>query len=205
MLTLNIDMTSRWHVGTGEGGPETDAVTFRLDGRPAIPLSQLKDVIRDHADALATTLGLTPDVVTTVFGTPGGGGSQGEWEWTSATTTQTLAVSTSRHHQRDAARGIVPPDGLFDLEVVEPGTLTAVVGPRDEVPAHPSDIALVGLAAATVRRLGKRRNRGLGRCRITPHWRGPVLDDDAAPGWTEQTWDLEGLIAALPPAERPPS
>jgi CRISPR/Cas system CSM-associated protein Csm3 (group 7 of RAMP superfamily) len=196
MLTLNVEMTSRWHVGTGEGGPSTDALTFRLGGRPAIPLSQLKDVLRDHAEALARPLGLPPEVVTAVFGGPGGGGLQGEWEWTSATTEEALAASPSRHHHRDPARGIVPPDGLFDLEVVAPGTLTAVVGPRDEVAADPSHVVLVGLSAATVRRLGGRRNRGLGRCHITPCWSGPVREAEG--GWKEQNWDLAGLIAQLP-------
>jgi len=191
MLTLAITMQSRWHVGTGDGPAETDAAIYRLAGQPAIPLTQVKDLIREHAEAIAATIGLGPDDVDAVFGRPGSTSPTGEWEWTSAVPAGAIPLGSavSVHHRRDRETGVVPSDGLFDFEVAPAAALAATAGPRDGVPAHLDHVVLVGLAAATVRRVGKRRARGFGRCRIVPSWAGAITGHTG-----QQAFDLAALV-----------
>ena len=173
MLTLTITLESNWHVGTGEGSPSTDAVLYRIADSPAIPASQLKDLVREHASAIAPTLGLDRSTVDRAFGTPGS--VQGSFAWGSARSLDGQVESVvSRHHRRDRVSGVVPRDGLFDLEIARPCVLTAECDPRDGLAAELDELLLAMIAAATVRRVGARRNRGFGHCRIEPSWHGPV-------------------------------
>lgn len=60
-IELSIRFTSKWHAGSGEGNPLLER-QIRKDGRgrPYIPGSTLKGVIRENCEKLSNTLGL-PD------------------------------------------------------------------------------------------------------------------------------------------------
>lgn len=57
-LELRIEFTSRWHMGSGEGSPAADRIVQRDGmGRPYIPASTLKGVVRESCERLSRALG----------------------------------------------------------------------------------------------------------------------------------------------------
>lgn len=57
-LELSIEMSSRWHTGAGEGSLNVDRMIRRdCAGRPFVPGSTLKGIVRENCERLARTFG----------------------------------------------------------------------------------------------------------------------------------------------------
>jgi len=169
-LRVRIEMLTVWHVGTGEGLPGvSDAALNREAGQPVIPATALKGLARDRAAVVAAATGV--DLLDTVFGSaprPGAGPTAGRWAFGTARVDTTTPVGTrvSRHNRIDPETGRVDDDLFFDAEVAAPWVLHATVAPVDGTVADPRERAFVAACLAAIDRVGARRTRGWGACRV---------------------------------------
>ena len=195
-FTVQVEMLSDWHVGAGTtGGPLVDRAVIRdIDGLPFVPAKTLTGVWRDACERVA--LGLddgTPDGwsrwVTFLFGDQPSAGSTGFAPHPAALSVRPARFPTSlrralagRPLLRDAVTFLKPgvridPDtgAALDehLRFVEMARRGGVLYGRAELrqdgwsdDQKAAATALLAAGAAFADRLGGRRRRGAGRCRL---------------------------------------
>jgi len=168
-VDMQIDISARWHLGVGLGEAGlTDAITLRSsNGEPIISGESLKGLLRDRAELLLAVNSDLRPVLEAVFGTAG---AKGRWQFRSARpgpewTNPGRDIAT--HHRRDPETGVVPVDGLFDMEANPPVVLDTDVEPVEGHEPGLDEVALLCGAALALERLGKRRTRGYGRCKVS--------------------------------------
>ncbi len=184
-----VEILSNWHVGTGaerlDGPDPTDAellswpVRVAEDPVPVVPASSLKGLALDHAHLVASTFGLGDEMVEQIFGSPG---RQASWYFSSARplpSEDPPECRVRRYNRVSPATGRVEEDDLFDFEVASPARLATRA--RSQQPDPPAvETALVVASFAAVERLGARRRRGWGHCRIRAVGSG---GEDMTPGF----------------------
>ncbi len=185
-ISIRIKFESDWHVGSGTEIPgiADQAVVRDHDGLPYVPAKTLTGILRDGCEFVANLLGNGwHDVVDAIFGTQ--------------STTHNSGIRPARLSIRpaylegkdeiladrdlglkdfltfikpqvkiDPKTGRTEEHKLFFTEVVRAGTcLIAQAHVSDDLTI--SEKALLIAGARAVRRIGGKRRRGLGKCRLT--------------------------------------
>jgi CRISPR/Cas system CSM-associated protein Csm3 (group 7 of RAMP superfamily) len=182
-VSLNIDITSFWHIGSGHGrGGDVDAVVLRdTAGLPYIPGKTIKGLIREAAQIAEDNQKLAAGTVSAWFGKntdekPKSPEIPGKLVFDNAhieihdrdvlvnnkDLTAGLFVSIAST-KIDSETGVAEDQTLRRKEVVIPLTLqTHIHGPDDT-----EWVNVLQKALPLVRTLGVNRHRGLGRCSMT--------------------------------------
>jgi hypothetical protein len=176
-LNLKIEILSYWHSGSGfSGGPSVDALVEKDNsGLPCLRGRTLKGLLREAMrtaeDFKAVDAGKTAELL----GVPGsdGGGKLTFNDAVLPVAEQRWLAAPSQAAQREAlfdyvsstainSDGVAEYSTLRSMELCVPVTLETVVeGPGSDWQKD------LNAACGLVRHLGKNRNRGLGRCRVT--------------------------------------
>lgn len=168
-FTARFTMLSWWHVGTGESVPgRSDDRQVMEEDRPIIPSTTIKGVARDEGSDIDELL--NTEFAQIVFGSKRREGKTG---FGSGRTDQDLTPVVSRHNRVDRETGRVADNYFFDAEVIGGGVLDAAIEPGTD---DTGELALLAASLLAIERLGSRRTRGWGRCRVTLH--DPTTDED---------------------------
>lgn len=183
-LDYTIRFYSEWHCGSGlSAGADLDALVIRdEDGLPYVPGRTLKGLLHDAAQTLHELGHVVPEAVGDIFGVGPDDETlpprDGECHFSNAELSHELAsalLATEsgepraflfRQHSATAVdeRGQAVEHSLRRTETTIPLTLHATI---TDIPDENSTRLLAACMKYT-KRLGANRNRGLGRCDITP-------------------------------------
>lgn len=181
--SIELGFTSFWLSGTGAAaGQDVDAACYRdSDGCPAVPMTQIKGVLRESAERLANAEagGWTANLVVAMFGADGD--QQGALAWKGDAR---LSEAERCYFNSDAAAraqlfrvlratsinafGVAENRTLRAVEAAVPMSLTGVVHAGPTAPTNWLD--LLDHACAATLAFGKLRTDGYGRvlARATP-------------------------------------
>ncbi len=172
-MRIRIDFHGPFRVGTGEPARGSD---LPVDDDEPLPATSLKGAMR----AAATGIGIDPDLVDEVFGTPA---HPSPWAFDPPSWSVPDGPDTTpRRHRRARIRidddtGVVATGALFFLEEhwspAAEFTIEAM-DPLDEA-TRQRHLAVLRIAARAVHSLGADRNRGFGWVDLVP------LDDQGRP------------------------
>ena len=188
IITLAIELTGYWHVGSGRGqGANADALVLKdRAGLPYLPGRSLKGLLREGLQSCEDA-GLVPAGRTAeLFGretSPGKAGRsvpgilavsnaglpENEHAWLSSEkgSQSTAALYDTLASTKLDERGMADDKTLRTIELTVPVRLSATIrGPEG---SWAEDLAR---SCALVRGLGAHRHRGLGRCLCTVHNEG---------------------------------
>ena len=186
---LIVEFTGYWVSGTGAArGRDVDVVTYRdAQKLPAMPMTQVKGLLRETAERLAVTEGglWTPDLVVRLFGPPskargkparygGALGFRGDARLANETTRAWLAQDAQRALRErlfarlpataiDERTGAALDHSLRAVEAAVPVTLEGLI---DWVSADGPDrgwVEAIDLACAATVAFGKLKGDGYGR------------------------------------------
>lgn len=173
--TLNYKITfhSPWHCGAGlSAGAELDALTVKDDnGMPFIPGKTLKGLIREAAEDYVHYAGLDPAPLKRVFGDGSdedgltGCAHFGDATLCPAEYEAIIEGDTQAYLYNKVSSTAIGDDGLAvahslrSVQTVVPCTLQAAI---TGVPTDFYDTLVSSLGL--IKRMGLKRNRGLGRC-----------------------------------------
>jgi len=168
-LTLTISLLADTELGTGLGTETLDGLLPRdAEGRPIIPASHLKGLLRERLEALGALRGWPDGLLDALLGTPGEGGGDG--------TPSRLRLTDASPRGGDpgvititrtaiGAYGTAQPGSLRTVEALSAGTtLTAKAWVDDTADGALDLLARLGLMAIDA--VGGGRTRGAGLCRI---------------------------------------
>lgn len=170
-LKLEIRLLSDAEPATGLGNDSVNAlVPTDRRGRPVIPASHLKGLLRDRVESLAALRGWSSDLSAALFGEPGdpatgGVGCPGLVALADAQTSADVDLVTITR-TRIGTRGTAEANSLRTVQAIPTGTsfttdvkLNAALGSALD--------SVLRLAAMATEALGGGRNRGAGLCRIS--------------------------------------
>lgn len=200
-IELRIELMTPWHAGSGTGGALIERLVLcDVRGRPFLPGSALKGIVREACERLSRTLGLPEpgdphsksgrprrSVVEELFGSPlveGGlffrdaAPDEDRDEWlTSASTRTRLQRGLGTVHEKH----------LFSSETAHPGGLRSVLNgwhgnlwsPDPDYP--PLAYALLWAGLLAVERVGGEKSVGRGWCTFSVtrlEWNGRSVSDE---------------------------
>lgn len=177
-IHLLITFYSPWHCGSGlSAGADVDELVVKdKDGLPYIPGKTLKGLIREATENYIALSGLTSlsGLLPEAFGTAlsGATGTTGCVHFSNAVLSKTERTAIVDNHAQDylynkvtttaiGDDGIAKDHSLRSMEVVVPCEMHATIS---GVPTELREAIVNSLG--WVKRLGQKRNRGLGRCDI---------------------------------------
>ena len=177
-IYISITFYSPWHCGSGlSAGADVDELVVKdKDGLPYIPGKTLKGLIREATENYIAISGADhlAELLPTAFGTELSGvtGTTGCLHFSNATLSETERTAIVGHHAQDylynkvtttaiGDDGVAKDHSLRSMEVVVPCEMHAII---TGVPAELREAMVKSFG--WVKRLGQKRNRGLGRCDI---------------------------------------
>ncbi len=179
-LLYKIEFFSDWHMGTGlTSGADADQLVIKDKfGFPFIPGKTLKGLLKDAAKDLRDAQYLDDDFIREVFGLDSEENNKqesipGKAYFTnaelSAKTKQLLIDKTDYIYRRISSTaiekdGMAKEHSLRTMEVTIPLTLYAAI---ENIPSSVKKDQLIA-CLKMVKRMGTGRNRGYGRCELTP-------------------------------------
>ncbi len=198
-LELTLELLSDAELGTGLGSALVQGVLPRgAQGRPMVPASHLRGLLRDRLEFLADRLGWDPTLVEDLLGAGGVDGDDGR--------PGRLRLGDLRLSEDDPGDGVlevtrtaVAPTGtvvsgsLRTTEALSVGRRLSGVLHLDAESGSAPDLA-VRLGLRAIEAVGGRRHRGAGRCRID------VGGEGRTPG--ELLVALETALVDRPPTLR---
>jgi CRISPR/Cas system CSM-associated protein Csm3 (group 7 of RAMP superfamily) len=196
VITGELRLESACHLGNGDPGAAVDMPLSRdrVSGQPLLTGSSLAGGVRGHVNDRWLGFETAEDhtAAAALFG-----GGRGEDEvgqspllvFDAVGSLPEKATSEIRDGVAlDPARGTAGGHLKFDLEVLPPGTIfplrfeLLIDRPPDELPlVQTLAVALTALERGDIR-LGARRSRGLGACRVG-YWRARRFDLTSKAGW----------------------
>lgn len=174
-ILYSITFYSQWHCGSGtSAGANLDALVIKdKNGMPFIPGKTLKGLIREAAENVAQfehNVNIIEDALLAAFGTEGS--VTGCMHFSNAVLAKkeydAIVYNNAQHFLYNKVtttsiddEGIAVDHSLRSMETVVPCTMYA------QITGVPEDIReTVVKAMRLIKRLGQKRNRGLGRCDI---------------------------------------
>jgi len=179
IIRYKIVFLDYWHIGSGvSGGAKFDSSVLKgEDGVPYIPGRTLKGLFREIAEEIKSTLEEKEQekyqkrIIDTYFGAfekeRGEGWEGGKAYFSDAVVEEREKIGNYREHLYDyiagtqLENGIAVDHSLREVEVVVPLTLIGEVRGIEKQDKEEIERILIGLT-----RLGLKRHRGFGRCRI---------------------------------------
>jgi CRISPR/Cas system CSM-associated protein Csm3 (group 7 of RAMP superfamily) len=196
VITGELRLESACHLGNGAAGSSVDMPLSRdrASGQPLLTGASLAGGLRSHVNDRWLGFEAAEDraaAAAALFGGRGDdqGGQSPLLVFDALGSLPEKATSEIRDGVAlDAARGTAAEHLRYDLEVLPPGTIfplrfeLLIDRPPDEAPlVQTLAVALAGLERGDIR-LGARRSRGLGACRVG-YWRARRFDLTGKAGW----------------------
>ena len=179
-LFYKIEFFSDWHTGTGlTSGSDADLLVIKdKQGFPFIPGKTLKGLLKDAALDLREANYFNEDFIREIFGLDSEENNKresipGKAYFTnaelSANVKEMLTNRTDYIYRRITstaidAHGLAEEHSLRTMEVTIPLTLYAAI---ENIPSSVNEEHLIA-CMQMIKRMGTGRNRGLGRCAISP-------------------------------------
>ena len=172
-IRYKIQFFSCWHCGSGlSAGADVDALVVKdKDGMPFVPGKTMKGLIREAVENYVFLTGGDSTAVDETFG------SEADLKGSAFFSNAALDEREQKAIVSNGAQkfmynkmtttaidenGIAKEHSLHSLETVVPCTLTGFVADVTEPMAK-----IIGESLGLIKRIGLKRNRGLGRCNIT--------------------------------------
>jgi hypothetical protein len=194
-ITYTLTLRSDAEIGTGLGGElVNDLVSRDHRGKPIIPATHIKGLVRDHIQSIATLRG-ADDLADYCLGKEGT--SEGGWALFSDAKAPDGAETLHITRTALTELGSIKDGSLRTTEAVKAGTVFAgSVRISDALDAEARTIAttVIRLALLSLDAVGGGRTRGGGACYVD-------LDTDESPGALLKS--LAGIVSSgLPPVAR---
>ena len=172
-IRYKIQFFSGWHCGSGlSAGADMDALVVKdKDGMPYVPGKTMKGLIREAVENYVSLTGGDSAAVDETFGSEAD--MTGAAFFSNATLDEreqmAIVSNGAQRYLYDKVtttaideNGVAKEHSLHSIETVVPCTLTGFVADVPETMAE-----IIGESLGLIKRIGLKRNRGLGRCNIT--------------------------------------